>query len=392
MIRSLYLHVPFCAKICHYCDFAKTANFNSQLVDRYFIALYQDLKTWCEQLSPKLQTLYIGGGTPSLFSNHYQPLFNFLAPYLDNNCEITLECNPDDLVPERLSSWQQLGINRLSIGVQSFNNKYLKFLHRTHQPKQTIDNIFVARKFFSNISIDLIYGMPQQTTAEVIDELTVACSLPIDHLSYYNLTYEQQTPIGRAQQRGKLQALDENIEADIYHLICCQLKNNEFDHYEISNWAKKDRHSRHNQAYWQDEGYLAIGNGAHGYLPTADNEGIRYYYDRNERKFTNSKATSPIAKQLTVKQLLNCLNVNIDKGRDRNSWLLEYLSTSLRTSRGVDLKLIKQKTNKTIAIKGNLRQAIIDKTMAIEDDFLKLSNKEWFRENYWLERIDALPC
>lgn len=390
MIHSLYLHVPFCAKICHYCDFAKTANFNTQLVDRYFVALYQHLKTWCEQLSPKLQTLYIGGGTPSLFSGHYLPLFDFLAPYLDNNCEITLECNPDDLSSERLSFWQQLGINRLSIGVQSFNSNHLKFLHRTHQPKQTIDNIFVARKFFSNLSIDLIYGMPQQTTAEVIDELTIACSLPIDHLSYYNLTYEQQTPIGRAYQRGKIQALNEGIEAEIYHLIRCQLKDNGFDHYEISNWAKKDKHSRHNQAYWQDKGYLAVGSGAHGYLPTVDDQGTRYCYDRNERKFTNRKNLSPIDNQLTIKQLLNHLDTKIDQDRNRNSWLLEYLSTSLRTSRGVDLKLVNQKSNRVIDVERDLRQAMTNKTLVIEDGFLKLSNKEWFCENYWLARIDAL--
>ena len=384
MITSLYLHVPFCAKLCHYCDFAKTANFNNQLVDRYFVALYQHLKVWCKQLSPKLQTVYIGGGTPSLFTNHYLPLFDFLVPYLDDNCEITLESNPNDLIPDRLLYWQQLGINRLSIGVQSFNNRYLKFLQRTHSSQQTINNIFVARKFFSNISIDLIYGIPQQKISEVVDELTVACSLPINHLSYYNLIYEQQTPIGRAQRRGKLQALDENIEADMYNLICKWLEDRGFNHYEISNWAKDSR-SRHNQNYWQDKGYIAIGNGSHGYLPAVDSIGIRYYYDRNERKFTNP--LTPIDNQLTINQLFNYLNVNIDDNRDSDSWLLEYLATSLRTSHGVDLKLIQQKTNKQLVINDDLQQMLDTMIVKINDGFINLSKKEWFRENYWLQML-----
>ena len=275
-IKALYLHIPFCASLCHYCDFAKTANFNAQLVVRYFRALQAQLTLWCATLPREVRfsSVYLGGGTPSLFAAEYEPLFAIFAPHLANEVEITLEANPQDVTREKLHAWQTLGINRLSLGVQTFNTQHLHFLRRTHTAQQGQAAITQAAEFFAgDVSVDLIYGMPQQSLAELANDIDTLLALSLTHLSLYNLTYESGTPLGRARQRGKLQPLAEAEETQMYAWLRHKLAAHGFEHYEVSNWAQAGKHSWHNANYWQDGGYIGVGAGAHGYLPDTEGAG-----------------------------------------------------------------------------------------------------------------------
>ena len=386
---ALYMHVPFCAALCHYCDFAKTANYSDELIAHYLQRMHEHLALWCAHLPHEacFTSLYLGGGTPSLLSKQYMPLFESCAPYLASDCEITLEANPQDITRENLQCWQALGINRLSLGVQTFHASHLRFLRRTHTGEQAQKAVWQAAEFFGGeLSVDMIYGFPQQTIAELEADIALLLALPLAHVSLYNLIYEAGTPIGRAQQRGKLNPLPVEIETQMYALLCKELAAHGYKHYEVSNWAKPSRHSRHNTNYWRDAGYIGIGAGAHGYLPAAHGAGLRYSYVRNERIFT--KHTLPrVAETQALASLPALINtISIDH-RDREAWLLEYLASSLRTAYGVDLQRIRNKSGKTFTLHPELTAPLPRGKLRQQDNVLYLHRTEWWRENFWVQRL-----
>ena len=388
-LTALYLHIPFCASLCHYCDFAKTANYHDELVDRYFQRLHEHLALWCAHLpcETRFASVYLGGGTPSLFSTQFAPLFAVCAERLAPDCEITLEVNPQDVTREKLQQWKTMGINRLSLGLQTFNAQHLHFLRRTHTVAQGRDAVLLAAEFFAdNLSVDLIYGFPQQRMQELEADLAAVLALPLMHLSLYNLTYESGTPIGRARQRGKLTPLAVDVETQMYDFLCTELAVQGFEHYEISNWAQANMRSRHNSTYWCDAGYLGIGTGAHGYLPEAGGAGLRYSYARNERTF--SEQALPSASQTIALEQLPVLldTISIDS-RDRDAWLLEYLASSLRTVYGVDLRRITAKSGKTFTPTSMIASASRDGLLKRHNDVLYLHQDEWWRENFWLQQL-----
>ena len=390
-LNALYLHVPFCASLCHYCDFAKTANYHDELVARYFQRLHEHLAWWCIHLPPatRFTSVYLGGGTPSLFNRQFAPLFDVCSEWLAADCEITLEANPQDITRENLMCWQKLGINRLSLGVQTFNAQHLHFLRRTHTGQQAREALLLAAKFFAdNVSIDLIYGFPQQSLAELAADLAAVLALPLTHLSLYNLIYESGTPIGRAKQRGKLKSLADTEETHMYALLCAELAAQGFEHYEVSNWSKDNKRSRHNASYWCDVGYIGIGAGAHGYLPEVNGAGLRYSYTRNERAFSK-QALPDAAQDKDLAQLPSLLStVSIDR-RDRDAWLLEYLASSLRTVYGVDLRRIKTKSGKSFVPTASITSAMQRGVLERNDRVLYLCRDEWWRENFWLRQLCA---
>ncbi len=277
---SLYIHIPFCSRLCHYCDFAKTARFDEALVRDYLRRLGEDLGLWLS--SPyfrgrRIHSIFLGGGTPGLFSQEYDKLFSILADKLSDDGEVSIEANPNDITLEKLSLWRDLGFNRLSIGVQTFSTLGLKALTRDHSSQGALSAIHLARNYFDNLNIDLIYGWPGQTETDLQNDLELACSLDLGHLSLYNLTLEPSTPLGKSYLRRNKDIHSDDRLADFYKLIRETLKQNNFLHDEVSNWSKPGYSCLHNWNYWQGKDYLGLGVGAHGFLSDERKGGTRYF-------------------------------------------------------------------------------------------------------------------
>lgn len=270
MIRAAYIHIPFCEQICHYCDFNKVY-LKGQPVDEYLDSLGKEMQLTLE-LYPAgmLDSIFVGGGTPTALNEKQLvklcETIRACLPY-NKNTEYTFEANPGDLGPEKLQILAAYGVNRISIGVQSFNDELLGKIGRTH----CSDDVFTAVESskaagFKNISIDLIYSLPGQTPEDFEDDLRKAFSLDIVHLSAYSLIIEPKTVFYNLVQKGNMQLPDEDTEADMYEILIGEMTRNGFSHYEISNFALPGFESRHNLTYWNNEQYYGFGAGAHSYL------------------------------------------------------------------------------------------------------------------------------
>lgn len=268
---SAYVHIPFCTQICYYCDFSKVF-IKNQPVDEYLQALIREFESYDIK---KLRTLYIGGGTPtSITAEQLEYLLTNLTKHLDLSVleEFTIEANPGDLTEDKIEVLKHSAVNRVSLGVQTFNDKHLKQIGRSHNEAQiysTISNLKEAG--FHNISIDLIYALPGQTMEDVKENVAKAIALDIPHLSLYSLILEHHTVFMNKMRRGKLQLPKEDLEAEMFEYIISELEANGFDHYEISNFTKPGFESRHNLMYWDNAEYFGVGAGASGYL-----NGVRY--------------------------------------------------------------------------------------------------------------------
>lgn len=268
---SAYVHIPFCTQICYYCDFSKVF-IKNQPVDAYLQALIREFRSYD---ITELRTLYIGGGTPtSISAVQLDYLLTELTRDLNLNTleEFTIEANPGDLTVDKIEVLQKSAVNRVSLGVQTFNDKHLKRIGRSHNEAQiysTIDDLKTAG--FQNISIDLIYALPGQTMDDVRSNVAKALSLNIPHLSLYSLILEHHTVFMNKMRRGKLHLPTEDLEAEMFEYIISEMERNGFEHYEISNFTKPGFESRHNLMYWDNVEYYGVGAGASGYL-----DGIRY--------------------------------------------------------------------------------------------------------------------
>ncbi|HFZ6721547.1 TPA: radical SAM family heme chaperone HemW [Streptococcus agalactiae] len=268
---SAYVHIPFCTQICYYCDFSKVF-IKNQPVDAYLQALIREFRSYD---ITELRTLYIGGGTPtSISAVQLDYLLTELSRDLNLNTleEFTIEANPGDLTVDKIEVLQKSAVNRVSLGVQTFNDKHLKRIGRSHNEAQiysTIDALKTAG--FQNISIDLIYALPGQTMDDVRRNVAKALSLNIPHLSLYSLILEHHTVFMNKMRRGKLHLPTEDLEAEMFEYIISEMERNGFEHYEISNFTKPGFESRHNLMYWDNVEYYGVGAGASGYL-----DGIRY--------------------------------------------------------------------------------------------------------------------
>lgn len=270
-MRGMYIHIPFCHQICHYCDFNKVF-FDNQPVDEYIESIGQELSLMKEEgLSfDQLETIFIGGGTPtSLSESQLARLLAIISEYVDVSSlkEFTTEANPDELTAGKLVVLKNGGINRLSIGVQSFDEELLKKIGRTHNAEDPIRVIKEAREIgFDNISIDLIYGLPGQTIEQWQDTLDKAIALDLEHYSGYSLIVEPKTVFYNLMNKGKLPLPGEDAEAEMLEMLMKQMEKSDHTQYEISNFAKKGHESLHNLLYWQNETYAGVGAGAHGFV------------------------------------------------------------------------------------------------------------------------------
>ena len=281
---ALYLHVPFCETKCPYCDFNTYARIET-LIPSYVNALRKEIENWGNILDhPKVTTIFFGGGTPSyLPPDDIYSILDTVSLTFDtsNLTETTLESNPGDITEPRLAAYMQFGVNRLSIGVQSFNDRLLKLLGRRHSAAEAVESDrLAARSGFENISIDLMYGLPYQSLTDWYQTLELAVEIQPAHLSMYCLTLEPGTPMEQLIRSKQLPEPDTDLSADMYLAAEDAMVKPGYQHYEISNWAQPGRRSYHNLIYWHNEAFLGIGPGAHSYL-----SGYRFHNINSPREY-----------------------------------------------------------------------------------------------------------
>ncbi len=269
-MTSLYVHIPFCEHKCSYCDFYSIVQRDT--TDAFIEALCNEIRMRGALLKDKkpIETVFFGGGTPSLLSSEQMKkiveVLRTEFSYADN-CEWTMEANPGTVTEESLKDFRSLGFNRLSFGVQSFNEPELKFLERIHSVEQVYKGVEFARKAgFENINVDLMFGVPGQTLDSVKHSIDCALSLNTEHISAYSLIYEEGTPLYNQLTRQEFEPLDEDLDATMYEYVMHRLAFAGFMQYEVSNYALPGRECKHNLAYWQSREYLAFGPSAHGYV------------------------------------------------------------------------------------------------------------------------------
>lgn len=320
---GIYIHIPFCRRKCNYCDFYLITN--TSILDRFLNNLENEIKISSnEYKNIYFNSIFIGGGTPSILSaEQIERILNALFKNynISGDSEITIETNPEDFIlkPEKLKLFKDAGINRTSFGVQSFNDDELKFLTREHTSMQAIDVIENAKKYFDNISIDLIYSLPKQCIAKFEKTINTAVKLDIPHISAYTLIYENETPIFNMLGKKKIKINNDEYESELYKLFSDKLIEYGYEHYEVSNYAKKGFESKHNLKYWEYNDYLGFGPSAHSFF-----NGKRWNNFRNIIKY----------------------NINLQKNElaTENEYILtdeekktEFIMLGLR-SKGVNLK------------------------------------------------------
>ena len=267
-MAGIYIHIPFCKSRCRYCDFFSTTQLEKR--EAYIHALIHEWQTyqplWSKQ---EIRTIYLGGGTPSLLPIEcLRLLLHSILSSINPTTiqEVTLEANPGDITPQNIQAWRAMGINRLSMGVQSFNDSLLQLVGRRHTAQQAIQAVQTAQaEGITNISIDLMYALPGQTMADWQADIDQALALQVPHISSYGLIYEEGTPLTQWLEQGKITAIDEDNEMQMYDYLVEQLTQHGYEHYEVSNFALPRQHSKHNSSYWNDTPYLGLGAGAHSY-------------------------------------------------------------------------------------------------------------------------------
>ncbi|MCS6973314.1 MAG: radical SAM family heme chaperone HemW [Cyclobacteriaceae bacterium] len=325
-MAGIYLHIPFCRKACHYCDFHFSTNRQNE--SEVVHAMVREIELRRNYLPGEaIETIYIGGGTPSLLKpSHLEFLLNTIDKnfIVSSSCEITLEANPDDLSEDSLLTFRDLGINRLSIGIQTFNEDLLRYLNRSHSGSQAVDTFRLARSHgFNNINLDLIFGIPGQTLQMVDDDLQQVLSLNPEHISAYALTIEERTVFGNWFKKGKLQPVAEELGAALFQMVSDKLTAAGYRHYEISNYARPGFLSRHNSNYWKQVPYLGIGPGAHSFdgISRQANISNNHLYVKN----VNQGVIPATVEKLSRENRIN-----------------EYIMTSLRTDTGLDTKFLQK--------------------------------------------------
>ncbi|MDZ4822543.1 MAG: radical SAM family heme chaperone HemW [Flavobacteriales bacterium] len=326
-MAGIYLHIPFCKQACHYCDFHFSTSLKGK--DDLLNAIHREMvlqKNYLED--EKVETIYLGGGTPSLLEgdelkkilDHIYELHEISA-----DAEITLEANPDDLTQHKIRDLKSAGVNRLSIGIQSFRDEDLKLMNRVHTATQADYSVKCAQDSgFHNITIDLIYSLPEMALQGWKDNLQKATQLHVPHISAYCLTFEDRTPFGYWLKEGKMKQEPDQVSREQFLVMVETLTNSAFEHYEVSNFAKQGFQSRHNTSYWQGKKYLGLGPSAHSFNGTS-----RQWNVPNNQRYIHALNAGK-------------LDFNMEP-LDKRTQLNEYLMTGLRTNWGIDLGLIQTK-------------------------------------------------
>ncbi len=347
MPKGLYIHIPFCDHICTYCDFPKLLT-KGQRHAEYIEALIQELKLYQQNVGfSNLQSIYIGGGTPTALSvEQIQPLFDFLTEQIQMNQiqEFSIEANPENLTRDKIQYLKAQGVNRFSLGVQTFHESLLKRIGRKHQAQEVIQAVANLKQCgIKNINLDLIYAIPGQTLDELRDDLRQVISLEVEHISAYSLIVEEHTQLYLAYMRDQIELTDNEIEAKMYEVTIETLTEAGYEHDEISNFAKS-KPSLHNQWYWKNETYIGVGLGAHGYV-----KGQRYQNTRSINTYIellkDGKLPMIESHALTKEEMIE-----------------EEMFLGLRLLKGVNLKAISDKYDVNIdEIYGKAFEELIQK-------------------------------
>ncbi len=359
-MAGIYIHIPFCRQACHYCDFHFSVNQHTK--GEMLAAISKELILQKDYLQQEIiETIYFGGGTPSLLTgDEINSILNTIRSIhnISSTAEITLEANPDDLSTLKLKDLKEAGINRLSIGIQTFNTARLKFLNRIHDEEFAVKSFYDARVAgFNNISIDLMYALPSETDDDWKRDIDQAIKLNPEHLSCYSLTIEEKTAFGKWAITGKLKPEPDEVSARHLEILMDKLTQVGYEHYEISNFAKPGLYSNHNSNYWRGVKYLGVGPSAHSF----NGESRQYSISNNQAYLKGLQAgIIPFEKEILSRE--NKIN--------------EYILTSLRTSWGTDLDALKRLHEYDLISENQnyISQLFSKQLITLENNILKLTN------------------
>ena len=361
-MSGIYIHIPFCKQACHYCDFHFSTNLKKK--DEMVLALAKEIEMRSNPITEPIETIYFGGGTPSILSvadlrfliDSVYKNYNVIE-----NPEITVEANPDDLTENRIIELSKNKVNRLSIGIQSFFEDDLKMMNRAHNSEEAKKSLEIATQYFDNISIDLIYGIPEMSNEKWLQNIEMALSFGVPHISSYALTVEPKTALHSFIQKGIIPQPDDEVAQEHFHLLVDKLSENGFIHYELSNFGKENYFSKNNSSYWLGKKYIGIGPSAHSY----DGKNRGWNVSNNSLYIKSIQENKlPIETETLTKT-------------DRYN---EYIMTGLRTIWGVSLDRIEEEFGKTYLDYLNQQAAkfIEDHLLFVDDNILRTTKKGKF--------------
>jgi len=362
-LAGIYIHIPFCKQACFYCDLHFSTSLQKK--DEMINSLIRELQIRKNELqNTPIETIYFGGGTPSVLSvDEIQLLMNAVYdtyPVIENP-EVTLEANPDDLTEEKIRAFSMSPINRLSIGVQSFFEKDLILMNRAHNSQEAKNCLSIATQYFKNISVDLIYGIPNCTNQEWLENIRMALSFGISHISSYALTVEPKTALESLIKKGKIEMTSDQVAQEQFHLLTDELEKHHFVHYELSNFGKENYFSKNNTAYWLGKSYLGFGPSAHS--------------------FDGKKRSWNIRNNVTYIKSLQADKLPIEREvLTKTDQYNEYIMTGLRTIWGISLQKIEQNFGKNYRtyLQNQSKKYIQQDLLYFEDKILKTTKKGKF--------------
>lgn len=357
-MAGIYIHIPFCKSRCIYCGFYSTTLLD--LRKKYINAVCREMELRKNYIREPFSTIYLGGGTPSLLDEaELTKLFLYINNVydVDRNAEITMECNPDDITPEFTNMLNRLPINRVSMGAQTFADSRLRLLHRRHNSDEVKHAVKLLREAgIKNISIDLMFGFPDESLSQWKEDISAALALNVEHISAYSLMYEEDTPLWKMLDTGKVKEIDEELSLTMFKELVCQLTDAGYEHYEISNFARPGYRSRHNSSYWHQVPYIGLGAAAHS-------------FDLNSRQWNVADL------KLYIEEINNGIIPMEREELDNDTTFNDIITTALRTSDGIDLnametRLGKRYRNTLISAAGkHLEQGLLE----IRHDRLRLT-------------------
>ena len=371
-MQGLYIHIPFCKSRCIYCGFFSTTMLD--LRQQYVDALCQEMKMRC-QGAENISTIYLGGGTPSqLTTDQLRQILHraYIYNKVEKDAEVTIEVNPDDVTERFANDLTQLPVNRISMGVQTFDDKRLRFLHRRQTAEQVttaVDRLRAAG--IKNISIDLMYGFPGETIADCEADIAKALSLQVEHISTYCLMIEEDTQLQQMLQQGNITETEEELERQMYETIINRLEDGGYEQYELSNFARPGFHSRHNSSYWDGTPYIGIGAAAHS-------------YDIKSRSWNIADI-----KQY-IQGMTNSQRIYEEERLDSDTRYNDAITVALRTSRGLDLKALSPK-HRTYCLENAQRyldDGLLERT---QDNRLRLTRRGLFVSDMIMSNLIYLP-
>ena len=328
-MAGIYIHIPFCKSRCIYCGFYSTTLLD--LRKKYINAVCREMELRKNYIREPFSTIYLGGGTPSLLDEaELTKLFLYINNVydVDRNAEITMECNPDDITPEFTNMLSRLPINRVSMGAQTFADSRLRLLHRRHNSDEVKHAVKLLREAgIKNISIDLMFGFPDESLSQWKEDISAALALNIEHISAYSLMYEEDTPLWKMLDTGKVKEFDEELSLTMFKELVCQLTDAGYEHYEISNFARPGYRSRHNSSYWHQVPYIGLGAAAHS-------------FDLNSRQWNVADL------KLYIEEINNGIIPMEREELDNDTTFNDIITTALRTSDGIDLNAMETRLGK----------------------------------------------